>query len=164
MKKVLSVLFILCFTFTMSGTAFANVKQAHQSDDKVKEYIVLSTNMEIKGAPVGVTFGNETTANGSYAIEGTTVTTAVSALTIAIGVTGVGAYLTLAVTTAIGAGASHVYWVKKIAYGEDDTYYYTRTKVRLYSDSAHTKPLGDWKTVYHKKSKASGASLGEMMS
>ena len=42
-----------------------------------------------------------------------------------------------------------------VKFGEDSEYYY----VRLYSDAAHTNSVTEWKTVYHKKSKSSGAAV-----
>ena len=46
-----------------------------------------------------------------------------------------------------------------VKFGEDSEYYYVRTKIRLYSDAAHTNSVTEWKTVYHKKSKSSGAAV-----
>ena len=46
-----------------------------------------------------------------------------------------------------------------VKFGEDSEYYYVRTKIRLYSDAAYTNSVTEWKTVYHKKSKSSGAAV-----
>lgn len=161
MRQMVALLLTFTLVFSMTTVAFANEKKEECNNASlVGDVLVIIGDAEINGAPAGVTFGGEVTAQGSYELEGVTVSIAVSALTIAIGVSGIAAFISLGVTTAIGEGASHVYWIKKIAYGEDSQYYYVRTKVRLYSNASHTKPLTDWKTIYTKKSKNNGASEG----
>lgn len=165
MKKMVALLLTFTVVFSTTTVAFANEKKEECNNASLVEDVsAIIGGAEINGAPAGVTFGGEVTAEGSYELEGVTVSNAVSAIGIAIGISGIAAYITLGVSAAIGIGASHIYWVKKIAYGEDSQYYYVRTKVRLYSDVKHTKPLADWHTVYTKKSKNSGASTeGEIL-
>lgn len=162
LKKSTIFCLIVTIVFSANTIAFADSVETASMGEKV---VVLSEFIEggdaINGAPAGVTFGGEVTASGSYALTGAGAAAAASAIGIAVGVEGTAAYILLCVTTAISLGASCIYWEKRIAYGEDSNYYYTRTKLRLYIDSAHNHPLGAWKIVYNKKSKNSGASTGE---
>lgn len=165
MKKLLSLLLAFTMVFSTATVSFADVKTDENVNINLDEGIsIIISEAELNGAPSGVEFVGERPIHGSYELEGVVVSTAISAIGIAIGVSGLGAFISLGVTTAISLGASHIYWVKKVSYGEDSYYYYVRTKVRLYSNAAHTKPLTDWKTVYTKKSKNSGASEGDEMS
>ena len=155
MRKITAIILTMVLVFATATSAFANEGIAKNStDNKTTSELIKKSS-----APVGVKFGNDTTVEGNYEIEGVAVSASVSFISVAIGLSGISAYITAAVTTAIGTGASHIYWVKKIAYGEDSKYYYVRTKVRMYADPAHTNPVSEWKTVYHKKSKSSGAAM-----
>ena len=161
-KRVISLIvsLILLATSVVFATEENQVCQnSRKSLGESENLIIMPGNVEINGAPAGVKFCKETTGQGSYEIEGISASTSASAIAVAMGVGGINGYILLGVTTALSTGASHIYWVKKIAYGEDSEYYYVRTKIRLYSDAAHTNSVTEWKTVYHKKSKSSGAAV-----
>lgn len=115
--------------------------------------------LEMNGAPPGVVFGNDSTTSGTYTSQSLIVSMAVNALITLVGGSIPAAIIEGAVVSVFGAGVSHINWVKKIAFGEDDNYYYVRTKGRLYWDSAHTQPLTDWYTIYSKRSKNSGTVI-----
>ena len=159
MKKIISVLLVFTMIFTATSTAFADSSENMVSDE---ESLLINTIVgegdTINGAPAGVVFSGNNVAKGNYKIAGKLISLSVGAICAAIGLSGISAFVTKAVAKALDLGLSHVNWTKIISYGEDSNYYYTRTKIRLYSDSNREKPLTTWKTVYTKKSKNSGAS------
>ena len=159
-----AVAITLCMALVVGlipGMAFAETDSENSIEISLSEGVSATLNgAELNGAPAGVKFGNEKTIEGTYELEGVTISTAVAFLVAAMSVPTMVSYITTGVTVAISLGASHIYWVKQVAYGEDSQYYYVRTKVRLYRDAAHQKPLNDdWKIVYTKKSKNNGASI-----
>lgn len=153
---------LMAFLMVISTTSMGYCASQENNSTNVTDVPESIGVIELYSVPVGVTFGNETVVKGNCSLNGTTVSTAVAVLASALNVSGLGAYITDAVTTAISVGASKIYYTRKVAYAEDDQYYYVRTKVRLYSDSERKKPVSEWKTTYSKKSKTNGASTGEL--
>lgn len=161
MKRIITIVLIMAIAIMSTSYTFAETTEYNTLDKSVVlTHLGSDDIIEIKGAPAGVVFGPETYATGSYEIQGVIISVAAGALSIAIGLPELYSAIVLAISTALSVGASHIYWIKWIAYGEDANYYYTRTRIRFYSNPARTNPVSDWQTVYHKKSKNSGANTG----
>ncbi|MFR1722112.1 hypothetical protein [Emergencia timonensis] len=62
-------------------------------------------------------------------------------------------------TIALWLGLSHVYWTKKVAYGEDSQYICVKTKPQFYRNSSRTTKIGNEIVTYQKKAK--GGSYDE---
>lgn len=159
MRRIcISVVLLISLLFTTIVPVYGNttVEIEFSSENYIgEEYSI------INGAPAGVIFSGEVTANGNCSIQGLVVSAIAAILMRKINVPDSYGYFVDAATLGVSYGASYLYWTRKVAYGEDSQYYYVRYRVRVYRDSAHANPVAAWRTVYSKKSKNSGASTGD---
>lgn len=160
MKKTISTLLIVTLIISSTTVGFATTTEA--ASNVTRDFELVGTDIIVlNGAPSGVTFGPESAISGNCNIQSGIISLIVGSLSVATGLSGLAAYFTNGATVAVSLGLGCIYWQKKVSYGEDSQYYYIKSRVRLYSDSDLEKPITEWKTVYTKKSKANGASIGD---
>lgn len=160
MKRIITLILTIAMVFSSTSAALASsVDYESELLNLTEVHIANGEWVEMNGAPPGVVFGNDSTTSGTYTSQSLIVSVAVNALITLVGGSIPAAIIEGAVVSVFGTGVGHINWVKKIAFGEDDNYYYVRTKGRLYWDSAHTQPLTDWYTIYSKRSKNSGTII-----
>lgn len=158
MKRTIAFLLTVSIVFTSSFTVFATGSAKQPLGLNELEAIISEAEI-MSGPPAGVVFGEEHHVAGNYAFQGTVVSIIVGMIAVALGLSEIGGVIATVVTAALSLGISQIYWDKYIAYGEDDEYYYVRTRVRFYSDAGHEHPLSDWEIVYSRRSKNAGAGV-----
>lgn len=118
-----------------------------------KEIIDLSDATLAVSAPPGVSFGKDQPYKGTYEMTGVAISVEAVLICLALGIPAGTAAVVSMVTIAISLGLSHIYWTKKVAYGEDSQYLYVRTKTQFYKNSSRTAKIGSEIVSYQKKAK-----------
>lgn len=109
--------------------------------------------------PPGVTFGEDREYKGTYEMTGIAISIEAALICAALGLPSGTALVVSMVTIAVSLGLSHVYWTKKVAYGQDSQYIYVRTKTQFYQNSARTKKVGKEIVTYQKKAKGGTVAI-----
>lgn len=124
-----------------------------------EEIIDLSDATLAVSAPPGVSFGDDHPYKGTYEMTGVAISVEAVLICLALGIPAGTAAVVSMVTIAVSLGLSHIYWTKKVAYGEDSQYLYVRTKTQFYKNSSRTAKIGSEIVTYQKKAKGGSVRI-----